>query len=128
GDLGGCAGGVDRERVVELSRRDAQDRDDDLDLVAQAVDERRAQRAVDETADQDGLRRWTTLTAEEAAGDLAGGIGTLLDVHREREEVEVVLGLLAGARGAQKHRVLVEVGSDGTLCLLRETTGLETDR
>ncbi len=39
GDLGGCAGRVDGERVVELVRGDAEHRDDDLDLVAQALDE-----------------------------------------------------------------------------------------
>ena len=54
-DLGRQRRGVDRERVVELAGSDREHRDDDLDLVAEAVDERRAQRPVDETADEDRL-------------------------------------------------------------------------
>ena len=45
GDLGRHRRRVDGESVVELVGSDAQDGDDDLDLVAEAVDERRAQRA-----------------------------------------------------------------------------------
>src|SRR5690606_41393037 len=68
-------------------------RSDDLDLVAQTVGERRAQRAVDEAAGQDRVRGRTALPAEERAGDAARGVHALLDVHREGEEVEVLLGL-----------------------------------
>ena len=95
GDLGrrGCR--VDGEGVVELVRRDAQHGDDDLDLVAQALDEGRAQWTVDETADQDGLRRRATLAAEERAGDLACGVRALFDIHCEWEEVEAVTRALA---------------------------------
>src|SRR3712207_7796036 len=52
-------------------------RDDDLDLVAQALDERRAQRAVDEAAGEDRLRRRAALAAEERAGDAPGGVHPL---------------------------------------------------
>ncbi len=52
---GSGGGGVDRQRVVVLAGGDRQHGDDDLHLVAQAVDERRAQRTVDQTADQDRL-------------------------------------------------------------------------
>ncbi len=127
GDLGRRGRGVDREGVVELARGDRQDGDDDLDLVAEAVDERRAQRPVDQAADEDRLGGGTALTTEERAGDLAGGVGALLDVDRQREEVEVVLRVLAGARRGQQHRVLVEVGGDCPLSLLREAAGLEPD-
>ncbi len=128
GDLGRHRGRIDRKSVVELAGSDAQDGDDDLDLVAEAFDERRAQRAVDETADQDRLSGGTTLTAEERAGDLACGVGTLFDIHRQREEVEVVLGVLARAGRAQQHGLLVEVGRDCALGLLGETARFEADR
>ena len=126
-DLGRSRSGVDRERVVELVGRDAEHRDDDLDLVAQAFDEGRAQRAVDQTADQDGLGRGAALATEERTGDLAGGVGTLFDIHRQREEVEAVTRLLSGARGAEDHGVFVEVGGDGALRLLCQSARLETD-
>ena len=92
------------------------------------VDERRAQRPVDQAADQDGLGRRAAFAAEEAAGDLAGGVGALFDIHRQREEVEVVLRVLAGAGGRQQHGFLVEVGSDCALRLLGEAAGFEPDR
>ena len=47
--------GVDRERVVRVVRVDRQHGDDDLDLVAQALDEQGAQRAVDQAAGEDRL-------------------------------------------------------------------------
>ena len=126
-DLRRRARGVDREGVVELVGRDAQDGDDDLDLVADAVGERRTQRAVDETAHEDRLGRGAALATEERSGDLAGGVRALLDVDREREEVEAVTRVLRHGGGREEHGVLVEVRRDGALGLLGETTGLETD-
>jgi hypothetical protein len=100
----------------------------DLHLVAETVDERRTQRAVDETAHEDGLGGGATLAAEERAGDLAGGVGALLDVDGQREEVEAFTRVLAGAGGREKHGLFVEVRGDRALRLLRETTGFEADR
>ena len=57
--------------VVRVVRVERQDGDDDLDLVAQALDEQGAQRAVDQAAGEDGLGAGATLAAEERAGDLA---------------------------------------------------------
>src|SRR5690606_16928561 len=127
GDLGRGGGGVDREGVVELARSDREHGDDDLDLVAQAVDERRAQRTVDQTADEDRLGGGATLAAEERAGDLAGGVGALLDVDRQREEVEALARVLACAGGREEHGLAVEVRGDCALSLLREAAGLEAD-
>ena len=126
-DLGRGARGVDREGVVELARGDAHDRDDDLDLVAQALDERRAQRAVDEAAGEDRVGRGASLAAEERAGDASGGVHALFDVDRQREEVEVILRVLRRARGREEHRLLVEVRGDRALRLLCEAAGLEAD-
>src|SRR5690606_36875718 len=71
--------------------------------------------------------RGASLAAEERAGDLARGVLALLDVDREREEVEVVLGVLAGRRRAQQRRVVVERREDGAGGLLGEAAGLEAD-
>src|SRR5690606_31570169 len=58
---------------------------------------------------------------------LAGRVAALLDVDRQREEVELISGLLARRRRRQDHRLVVEVG-DGRACrLLGEPPGLETN-
>ena len=48
------------------------------------------QRAVGEAAGEDGGLAGTTLTTEDAAGDLPGGVHALLDVDGEREEVDAL--------------------------------------
>ena len=73
---------------------------DDLHLVAEALGEARAQRAVGEATGEDGGLARPTLTTEDAAGDLARGVHALLDVDRQREEVDALTGL-AGDDGAQ---------------------------
>ena len=80
-------GGVDGQHVVRVDLVGADDGADDVDLVAETVGEGRAQRAVDQPAGQDGLVRALALPAEERAGDLPGGVGPLLDVDGQREEV-----------------------------------------
>ena len=67
------------------------------------------------------------LAAEERAGDPARGVHPLLDVDREREEVEVLLGVLAGRGGRQQHGLVVEVGGDGAGGLTGQAAGLEPD-
>src|SRR5699024_6728700 len=82
--------------------------------------------AVDEAAGQDGFAGGAAFPAEEGAGDLPGGVLALFDVHRQREEVEVVLGVLAGGGGVQDHGVLVQVGDGGAGGLLGQASGLDT--
>ena len=77
-------------RVIEVG---AEDRGDDLHLVAEALGERRPQRAVGEPAGEDGGLAGTALTTEDAARDLPGGVHALLDVDRQREEVDALTGL-----------------------------------
>src|SRR5699024_888495 len=67
------------------------------------------------------------LAAEERAGDLSGGVRALLDVDRQREEVEALTRVLARAGGRQEHGLVVEVGRYRALCLLGEASGLEAD-
>ena len=119
--------GVDRDDVVGVLRVQRHDRDDDLDLVAQTVDERRAQRTVDQPAGQDRVGARAALAAEERAGDAARGVHALFDVHREREEVEVLLGLLRRRGGGEQHGLVVQVGDDGAGRLPGEAPGLEAD-
>src|SRR5690606_6423860 len=78
-------------------------------------------------AGEDRVRARAALPAEERAGDAPDGVHPLLDVHREREEVEVLLGLLGGRGGRQQHGLVVEVGDDGSGGLAREAPGLEPD-
>jgi hypothetical protein len=126
-ELGGQRRGVDGHDVVGVVGVQRHDRDDDLDLVAQALDEARAQRAVDEAAGQDRLGGGATLTTEERTGDLAGGVAALFHVDRQREEVELVLRGLAGGGGAQQEGLAVEVDRGGTGGLLGEATRFEAD-
>ena len=124
-DLGGHGGGVDRQNVVGVVRIDRQDGLDDLDLVAQALDEAGAQRAVDEAGGQDGLGAGAAFAAEEGTGDAARGVLTLFDVNGQREEVELVLGVLAHRGGGQNGGGIIQVGQGGAGGLLGETAGFE---
>jgi hypothetical protein len=128
GDLGGRRCGVDGQHVVLGVGVERQDRDDDLDLVAQTLLEGRAQRPVDQAAGEDRVGGGATLATEERAGDLAGGIHALFDVHRQREEVELVFRVLAGRGGRKQHRVFVEVGDNCAAGLLGQAPGLKPDR
>ena len=89
---------VDRRDVVRVLQVGAEDGGDDLHLVAEPGRERRAQRPVGEPAGQDRLLAGATLTPEERAGDLARGVRPLLDVDRQREEVDALTGLRRGRR------------------------------
>ena len=91
----GGRGAVDGHHVVGVDQVGAEDGADDVDLVAEAVGEARAQRAVDQATGEDGLVAGLALTTEERAGDLAGGVHALFDVDGEGEEV----GALAGGLG-----------------------------
>ena len=99
GEARGHGGRVHGRDVVGVLAVHAQDRDHDLDLVAEPVLERGAQRTVDQTAREDGRLGRTTLPAEEAAGDLADRVHPLFHVDGEREEVDPLAGLAADARG-----------------------------
>ncbi len=115
---------VDRQHVVRVDLVGSDDRPDDVHLVAEAFGERRAQRAVDEPAGQDGLVRALALTAEERAGDLARGVGPLLDVDGQREEVGP-LPHRAGRRGGGQKDGVADAGQHGAVGELGELARLE---
>ena len=98
-------GGVDGQHVVGVLLVGADDGGDDVDLVAEALGERGAQRAVDQAAGEDGLVGGPALTAEERAGDLAGGVHPLLDVDGEGEEVDPFPDAPGGGGRGQDHGV-----------------------
>jgi hypothetical protein len=104
---------VDRER----------DRDQ-LRLVAPALGEQRAQRAVDHAGDQRRLLAGAALALEERAGDLARGVHPLLDVDGERHEVDVAQ--VPGSGGAEDTGV-AGGDEDGSGGLLGQATRLEVD-
>ena len=127
GELGGQGRTVDGDDVVEVIRVDGHDGLHDLDLVADALCERRAQRTVDQACCQDGVGGGTALAAEEAAGDAPGGVHALLDVHRQREEVEAFARVAADCGGREQRGLLIQGDQGGAGGLLGEAAGLEAD-
>src|SRR6185436_21037568 len=65
GHLGGQRGRVDGDHVAQLVRIQRHDYDDDLDLVAQALDEARPERAVNQAAGEDRTLGRAALATEE---------------------------------------------------------------
>jgi hypothetical protein len=67
------------------------------------------------------------LAPEERAGDAPSRVHPLLDVDRQREEVQVVPGLLARGRGGEDDGLVVQDGERGTGRLPGEPAGFEPD-
>src|SRR4051812_40249514 len=88
---------------------------DELRLAVPALGEERAQGAVDHAGDERALLARAALALEERARDLARGVHALLDVHRQREEVDVTR--VAGGPGGPHHRLTgaPHAGSGGLL-------------
>ncbi len=74
---------------------------DHLHIVVEAIREQRPQRAVDEARGQGFLLGRTALALEEAAGDLARGVGLLDVVDGEGEEIAARHRLRLGNAGHQ---------------------------
>ena len=115
---------VHREDVVRVDLVDRQRHADELRLTAPALREERPQRAVDHARDQRRLLAGAALALEERAGDLARGVHALLDIHRQREEVDVAQ--VAGGRRGQDDGV-ARADDDGAGGLLGHLAGLEGD-
>ena len=126
-DVGDHQGGrraVHREDVVRVVVVDRERDRDQLRLVAPALGEERAQRAVDHAGDQRRLLTGAALALEERAGDLAGRVHPLLDVDGERHEVDVAH--VAGGRRAQ-YAGVAGGDEDGAGGLLGQAARLEGD-
>ncbi len=102
----------------------AEDGADDVDLVAEALGERRPERPVDEPAGEDRLIGRPALPAEERARDLARGVHALLDVDGEGEEVGPLPDLAGCGRRDEDHGV-PEAGDDGAVGLAGKFSCLE---
>ena len=88
--------------------------DDDLGLVLEALHEQRADRPVDEARGQRLLLARAAFAFEEAAGNLAGGVGLLLIVDGQRKEIDAGPGLLLEDHG----------GEHAGLAVLRQHRGI----
>jgi hypothetical protein len=93
-------------------------------LVAVALREEGPDRAVDEARDQHLAVRQASFALEEAAGNLAGSRGLLLEVDREREEIYSLARF--GARGGDQHDGVTVLDHDGPGRLLGQTAGFES--
>ena len=82
-------GAVHREDVVGVDVVDRKRDRHQLRVIAPFLGEQRADRAVDHARGQRALLAWAALALEERAGDFPGGVHALLDIHRQREEVDV---------------------------------------
>ncbi len=117
---------VDRRDVVRVLEVDTENGGDDLHLVAEVVGERRPQRAVRQARGEDRVLAGPAFTPEERAGDLARGVHALLDVDREREEVDALAGL--GRGDGRQHGDATDLDDDGAVGELGELARLEAQR
>src|SRR5205814_731219 len=102
--------GVHREHVVVVLLVARPCRDDDLDVVLEALRPERPDRTVREPGGEDALLGRTTLTARERAGDLARCVEALLEVDGEREEVDAGTGGLGDRTRGENDGVAVAHG------------------
>ena len=103
-----------------------EDRDDELDVVLVALGEERADRAVGQAGGQGGRLGRARLALDEAARDLARGVHPLLELDREREEVEA--GPRVGPVGGAEHQGVAVADGDGAAGEACELAGLDGQR
>ncbi len=103
-----------------------EDREDDLDVVLVAVREERADWAIGQAGGEDRRLGRARLTLDEATRDLSGGVHPLLEVDREREEVEPGARVRA-VRCAEHERIAVTDG-DGAAREQGKLAGLDGQR
>ncbi len=99
GERGGRGDRAEHVRVVLLVG--GQDRQDDLDVVLVALWEQRPDGPVRQAGGEDRGLGGARFALDEAARDLARRVHPLLEVHREREEVQARAGL--GPVGGAEH-------------------------
>src|SRR4051794_24957732 len=124
GDHQRRGGAVHREDVVGVLVIDAERNRDELRLEVPALGEERADGAVDHAGGEGALLAGAALTLEEGAGNLARGVHPLLDVDRQRKEVDIAE--VADGCGPEDHRLAL-ADDDGASGLAGHLSGLERD-
>jgi len=120
-------GGADQCGNIRIDVRiQRHNRRDDLDLVLEALREQRADRPVDEAANQRLFFTGTPFALEKPARDLAGCVGLFLVVDGQREEVSARVCRLAANRGYE-YDGFRHVYENGTVCLARYGPGFQGD-
>src|SRR6185437_11095124 len=99
---------------------------DHLRLVLEAFYEQRPDRPVDQARGERLLLARPALALEEAAGDLAGGVGSFLVIDGEGEEIHAGARALRGHHGGQ-HAGLAVLGKDGGVGLAGDAARLKTE-
>jgi len=99
---------------------------DDLHFVEEAFREQRANRAVDQARGERLELARAAFTLEEAARDLAGGVGLLDVVDGQRKEVLARLGFALGHDGGQHHGAF-DVDQHGAGGLAGDLAGLHAN-
>ena len=120
-------GAVERQHVGIVLAVGREHEGDDLRLVVVPLGEQRAQRPVDQAGGDDLLLGRPPLALEEAARDAPGGIGVLLVVDGQGEEVALQPLSLGHRRRGEHHRVAV-AHDHRAVCLARHAAGLEAHR
>ena len=120
-------GAGDREHVGVVVGVGRDDERDDLRLAAPAVGEERTDRAIDQAAREHFLLGRLAFALEEPAGDASRGVGVLLVVAGERQEIDPFARVGVRAGGHQHHRV-AQADDDGAVGLLGDAPGFDGNR
>ena len=101
-------------------------RGDDLHFVEEAIREQRADRAVDQAANQNFTVGRAAFALEEATGDATGSVGFFLVVDGQREEILAGFDFRLGDDGDQHHGVF-NVDDNGAASLAGDFAGFQGD-
>src|SRR6266702_6880119 len=100
-------GGHHRQHVGIVFHVVRQRRDDHLGLVAPAVDEQRADRAVDQAGDQRFLFGRPSFALEVAARNASRSVGLFLIIDGQRQEVDALARRLRRDHGSEHHGLAI---------------------
>jgi hypothetical protein len=112
---------------VRIDQVGTENGDHHVDIVTKTIREARTQRTIDQSTRQDGLIAGATLSAKERTWDFSSGIHPLLNVHREWEEVDTILWLLASG-GRCEHHGIAKLGHNSSMSLRGKKSGFKTNQ
>ena len=112
---------------VEL-RVDRKNRRDDLNVVAEAVGEERANWSVDLPRADHGMLGGTSFALDVSSRNFSGGVHLLFKIAGQWKKVDAFTRFLGGGDGAE-HDVLIAITNQrGAVCLLRQFAGFDGHR